>query len=157
MVLRDPTTKVLRWAALAWFFAHKTMPEIYRAFDGQAPWASEINRGYDIDISIGEGNWRPEITVSKGEERASYVFVQSADDKGTFTPGYAVAHTEDPLGERDAIVRSLPDEEPVKPWMIAAIERAGFDYNPVPNNERIDAQADVVRTRADQTELVVHG
>lgn len=112
-----------------------------------------IGLGYELEIYAGSGGWPPHIEIEHPSRPLTYHFVQSFDDPGAFTPGYAVC----PGGLTDALfdtgVYSMPDELPVEPWMPAAIERAGFDYDPVPNSERRDAGRDESWRRRDQPTL----
>lgn len=116
-------------------------------FDGQAPWASQLDRGYSVTITPRDGGWLPALRIEPDKTdipELEYVFVQSIDDAGTFTPGYVVGY---------GGVWSMPDEVPVPTWMRAAVERAGFRYDAEPNNVKF-GRRDAERTHPDQTELV---
>jgi len=112
---------------------------------GQVNWDATVpERGYEVELAGGDDYWKPTLTVEPHTSELEYVFVQAADDKGAFTPGYAVMYCG---------IWSLPDELPVPTWMSVAIERAGFRYDPEPNSEKFLRER-TERLPPEQTELV---
>jgi hypothetical protein len=96
-------------------------------FDGQAPWGSPLDTGYDVTLKPGDGGrWLPTLRIETDNSGAEYVFVQSFDDTGAFSPGYAI----------HGGIWQLGEEVAVPSWMRAAIERAGFRYDPEPNSQK---------------------
>ena len=109
-------------------------------FDGPNLYIQQVpERGYDIELTPGEGGWLPQITITPDKSEVKYVFVQSFDDPGKFTPAYVVG----------SWIWSMPDQIEPKPWMKEAIEWAGFDYDPIPNSERRDTKAPAKRDTSD--------
>lgn len=106
-------------------------------FDSQAPWSTAgLETGYDLRIEPAGDTPKASIVIEPDNATLDYYFIQSFDDKAAFTPGYAIADA--PLTNQllDTGVYSVPDEIPVETWMPAAIERAGFVYDPEPNTEK---------------------
>jgi len=123
------------------------MHDPYLAFDGPYSWGDgTLPKGYEIDVYAGGDGWLPHIEIEPEHIGAEFHFIRHGDDIGVYTPGYVVTH--DPPW-----VLSIPDDVPVPKWMPAAIERAGFGYDPVPNNERW--RSDGIEPHPEQSGLVV--
>lgn len=120
------------------------MNDPYLGFDGMAPWAEQLPRGYEIEVIPGYDGWLPHIEITPGNENATYHFIRHNEKTGVYTPGY--------VHYSPAVVLSLPDDVDVPTWMPVAIERAGFGYNSIPNHERLSGKGTL--THPDQTELV---
>lgn len=128
----------------------------YRAFDGPANWGDgHLNRGYELSAHAGGDNWLPHLEVQPDTEPLTYHFIRSFDEVGVYTPAYAIPEYDDPDADFSEIIFSVPGDIPVPKWMVVAIERAGYGYDPVPNNERRQTGSDIIDPR--QTELAIHG
>jgi len=124
-------------------------------FDGNVPWSDiTLEPGYDLEIQPADGGMQPTIVIEPHTNELTYYFPQAFDDKASFTPGYVLAS--EPLTNQllDTGLYGIPDELPVETWMPAAIERAGFNYDPEPNSEKHDRNRERGPfTHPDQTAL----